>query len=251
MSPGSARLTLLPFAAWSHSPALIRSWPGDGSPVQAVAISSSGKWAAWTTRNKLHVWDAVGNRTATPLNKPDTATVALSFLPDAQFPPDEVLLAGWHNGPERRADLFQWKPLPLADGLGLSPRGRMQNFGLMKGVQHVTADADYKFIVGTLEGGLAAFAKAADTPGFHLVGQLGQTLPGKRRTAILPDAARTLSYGEDGTLCLWEPKSQTQRIVSEPHPKPVTAVAVNPDGTLAATGCRDGKVRVWRLADVK
>jgi WD40 repeat protein len=251
LSPNAGRLTLLPFAPWSDSPSLLRSWPGDGSPVQAVATASSGKWAAWTTRNKLHVWDAVGNRTATPLNKPDTATVALFFLPDAGFAPDELLMAGWHNGPERKADLLQSKPLPLADGLGLSPRGRMQNFGLMKGVQHVTADPDFKLIVATLDGGLAAFAKAADAPGFHLVGQLGHTMPGTRRTAILPDAARALSYGEDGTLCLWEPKSQAQKIVSDPHPMPVTDVAVSPDGKLAATACRDGKVRLWLLADDK
>lgn len=251
MSPNWTRFTLLPFAPWSGSPSLIRSWPGDGSPVQAVATAPSGKWAAWTTRNKLYIWDAVGNRMATPLNKPDMTTVSLFFLPDAGFAPDELLMAGWHNGPQRKADLLQWKPLPLADGLGLSPRGRMQNFGLMKGVQHVTADPDFKLIVATLDGGLAAFAKAADAPGFHLVGQLGHTMPGTRRTAILPDAARTLSYGEDCTLCLWEPKSQMQRIISDPHPMPVTDVAVSPDGKLAATGCRDGKVRLWLLADDK
>ncbi len=32
-----------------------------------------------------------------------------------------------------------------------------------------------------------------------------------------------------------------------PHPSAVTALAVSPDGSLAATGCTDGSIRLWNL----
>ena len=240
--PGWGQVALLPFVPSQSAPFLTRSWAGDGTPVQAVASSPTGKLAAWTSGKRLVVWDASSNKAVAVQNKPQAATVALLFMPGEQ------LLAGYASGPDLKADLSAWQVVPFEDGLGLSPRGLMQNFGLMTGVRHVTAAPGFTFIVATLDGGLAGFAKAGDGPGFHLVAQLGQRLPGPRRTAVLPDARRTVSYGEGRTLCVWEPKSQSQRVVSDAHPLPVTDVAVNADGTLAVTGCEDGKVRIWRLA---
>jgi WD40 repeat protein len=118
-------------------------------------------------------------------------------------------------------------------------------------VQHITADREFGLMVITLEVGLLAFGQG-DTPlSFNILAQLGHTKAGSRRTVILPDGNRTLSYGRDGDLCVWEPRTQRQKIISDPHPEAVTDAAISPDGAFAVTGCLDGKLRVWTIPNEK
>ena len=86
---------------------------------------------------------------------------------------------------------------------------------------------------------------------FKIPAQLGHTKPGSRRTVILPDGKRTLSYGRDGDLCVWGPRPQRRTNISDPHPEPVTDAAVSPDGAFAVTGCRDGRLRAWTIPKEK
>ena len=53
--------------------------------------------------------------------------------------------------------------------------------------------------------------------------------------------------GEDGNITIWDPKTgkHLQKITG--HEKKITAVAVNPDGTLLATGSLDHSAKVLDL----
>lgn len=249
--PTNARLVSSPVVVDRPRPFTIRSWDGDGTPVQAVTVSPTGRWVAWTTDKRLFVWDLVTNRAVAPLDKPDRPTVALFFVPDPPFKPDELLFVGYGTGPDRRSELSLWKVMPFKGELGLSPRGKMNNFGMMPGVQHVTADSEFGLIVTTLEAGIVAFGQGDKAMSFNILAQLGHAKPGSRRTVILPGGKRTLSYGAEGHLCIWEPQTQRQTIISDPHPEPVTDAAVSADGVFAVTGCRDGKLRVWAIPNEK
>ena len=66
--------------------------------------------------------------------------------------------------------------------------------------------------------------------------------------AISPDGGRVISGGEDANACIWSLAGGGVRIVVG-HGGPVYAVAIGPAGRFAATGCKDGTVRVVRLDD--
>lgn len=248
--PSHSPLFVHPLIADQPRPLLMRTWDGDGTPVQAATVSPTGKWLAWTTAKSLHVWDLTMNRSAPPQDKPDQPTIALFFVPDPPFKPDELLFVGYNRGKDRQADVSILKIISLKGELTFSFRNR-PNFGTTPGMQHITADAKSRLMAITLEAGLLAFGQGEDEKSFHLLAQLGLVLPGTRRSAVHTDAKRVVCYGADGTVCIWEPRTQRQRVISDPHPQPITDVVVSTDGTQAVTGCRDGKVRVWAIPSEK
>ncbi len=248
--PTTTQLLLQPFLADQLRPLLLRTWEGDGTPVQALTVAPSGKWVAWTTRKTLFAWDVPGNRSAPPQDKPDQPTVALYFVIEPPFAPDELLYFGTSKGEGRIPDVAISKLLPLKNEVIFSFRNR-PNFGTTPGTQHITAHGKSGLMVMTLEAGLLAFGQTEDGKSFHILAQLGHVMPGTRRSAVHPDGKRVLSYGSEGTVCVWEPKTQRQKIISDPHSALITDVAVSPDGTQAVTGCREGKVRVWTIQTEK
>ena len=251
MMPPHSQLFVQPLLADQPRPWLMRTWDGDGTPVEVIAVAPSGKWTAWTTGKSLKVWDVAGDRPVTPQDKSGRATLGLFFTPDPPYRPDELLVACYGSNPQRRADLELWKPLPFKDQSSLSPRGGAKDFLQLPGVVSVAADTDFGLLVVTLEKRLVAFGQGQKLFSFHILAHLGHVMPGPRRSAVHPDAKRVVCYGAEGTVCVWEPRTQRQRVISDPHPQPVTDVAVSPDGTQAVTGCRDGKVRVWAMPNEK
>ena len=250
MMPPASQLFVHPLLAEQPRPWLMRTWDGDGTPVEAATVSPTGKWLAWTTARSLHVWDLTTNRSAPPQEKPGQPTIALFFVPDPPFKPDELLFVGYNKGKDRQADVSILKVLSLKGELTFSFRNR-PNFGTTPGMQHFTADAKSRLMAITLEGGLLAFGQGEDEKSFHILAQLGLVMPGTRRSAVHPDAKRVVCYGAEGTVFVWEPQTQRQRVISDPHPQPITDVAVSPDGMQAVTGCRDGKLRVWAIPTEK
>jgi WD40 repeat protein len=67
-----------------------------------------------------------------------------------------------------------------------------------------------------------------------------------------PDGSRLLTCGNnrDSTICEWD--TTTWQQVGDPwtgHTNHITAIAVNPTGTLVASASDDKHVRLWRLSD--
>jgi WD40 repeat protein len=54
----------------------------------------------------------------------------------------------------------------------------------------------------------------------------------------------------DGNVHIWRVAKSEGPVISFPHPAPVGAAAVSPDGTLLATGSADG-IRLWEIASGK
>ena len=76
-----------------------------------------------------------------------------------------------------------------------------------------------------------------------------------RKLAMTPDRSRLATVGDDMRLIIWDAEGRGQLAVLRGHEARVPegylsalyALAISPDGTLAATGDRAGFVRVWDL----
>jgi serine/threonine protein kinase/WD40 repeat protein len=66
--------------------------------------------------------------------------------------------------------------------------------------------------------------------------------------ALAPDESFVVAGTQNGNLRLVQPATKTELPAVPAHPGGVTAVSVNRDGTLLATGGRDRAVRLWKRA---
>jgi WD40 repeat protein len=79
---------------------------------------------------------------------------------------------------------------------------------------------------------------------------------GGNRTPILALAASAkgnwlVSGGEDHVVNVYDFAGGNRKYQLKESPEAIYSLAVSPDGTLIAAGCRDGKVRLWTTADGK
>jgi hypothetical protein len=86
-------------------------------------------------------------------------------------------------------------------------------------------------------------------------GQVIRTINGNR-TPVLAVAASAkgdlLVYGgADKTVNVVDPRNGGRKYTLKECPDAVYAVAISPDGSTIAAGCRDGRVRLWGTADGK
>ena len=65
---------------------------------------------------------------------------------------------------------------------------------------------------------------------------------------LLPDGERAVSASSDGTLRLWDLKSDAAAHRPKCHDHWVSAVAVLPDSKHAVSGSRDNTLRLWDLS---
>lgn len=69
--------------------------------------------------------------------------------------------------------------------------------------------------------------------------------------AFCARGALMLEGGLDGTLRLWDWRTETELASASAHEGPVTAITAAPDGGLAASGGADNVVRIWTLPDLE
>jgi len=69
-----------------------------------------------------------------------------------------------------------------------------------------------------------------------------------RSVAINSGGELILSGGDDHNACVWS-KDAPQPAYRLPHDQPVRHTAVHPALPIGATGCRDGRVKLWNLCD--
>jgi WD40 repeat protein len=79
---------------------------------------------------------------------------------------------------------------------------------------------------------------------------------GGNRTPILALAASAkgnwlVSGGEDHVVNVYDFASGNRKYQLKESPEAIYSLAISPDGTLIAAGCRDGKIRLWTTADGK
>jgi WD40 repeat protein len=71
--------------------------------------------------------------------------------------------------------------------------------------------------------------------------------------AFILDGNTIARADEDGTIHLFDLRSESDkpRARWQAHDTAVSALAVSPDGTLLASGARDGSVRVWNIPRIR
>ena len=189
---------------------------GHGGPVRAVAVAPDGRSAiSGSFDTSVIRWSLVRNTADQVLRSHDSAVNAVAILPDGRFVTagEDGRIAVWVPGAERPATVFEGHEGPVV-ALAVSPDGATL----------ASASWDRTVRLWALRGGAPRVLTGHE-----------QNVNG---VAFLPDG-RPVSAGYDATLRIWS--GDEARVI--PLPAPLNAVAVAPDGEIAAAGA-DGRVYV-------
>ena len=190
---------------------------GHGGPVRAVAVSADGKVALSGSFDTSAIrWSLDKNAAVEVLRFHDGAVNAVALLPDGR---------AVTSGEDTRIVISragETKPLAVLEGhkapvvaLAVSPDRRTL----------ASASWDHTARLWTLDGGEP---RVLDGHKDNLNG-----------VAFMPDGKAVVTAGYDATLRIWPLAGGAPEIVT--LPAPLNAVAVAPDGEIAAAGA-DGKV---------
>jgi hypothetical protein len=197
----------------------------DGSRLEAVAVSPDGRFvAAGGSGRNVFVWEAGRGTSAGVIGGLSGRVSALAFAPDGTA----LLCAtcnGWLDCVDRGSSKLRWSARtgvgPLAT-LVAPPRGGSVSGGSESGLilSWDLRDGREIWMADPGAGSVCSFALSPD----GAFGVLGLD----DRTARI---TRLATRSEVGRL--------------EGHPGRVTSVALSPTQKAAATGCKDGSVRLW------
>jgi cytochrome c len=205
------RLCVLLLAAFALPVAAGAQMRGHGGPVRALAVSADGRQAVSGSFDQSAILWSVDEGTALAVWRfHDGAVNAVAALPDGSFATggEDGRIALWRSGAVAPERSFTAHNGPIA-GLAVSPDGASIGSASWDGTARITALAD-----GT---------------GRILSGHQGNV----NGIAFLPDG-RPVTVGYDGTLRIW-PLSEGNASV-EAFPAPQNAVAVAADGEIAIAG---------------
>ena len=230
---------LIVFAPHPETPWLVRTFPAQAGPVQAVAVSHDGKFVAWAGKESIEVWEIAGTKPLTVARTPGESVLYMSFQKDG------LLVAGFGYGPDRKVASRSWQMVMLNDRITASPRGQGKNLELFSDVRSITMSSGRDVVLVTQSSAVRAFVQDRKGPNLVLAGSYESPQVTLLMTALLP-GGRALSVGQGRVLRLWATANQAELATYQGHTQPITGLAVSEDGGITATASEDSTVRLWR-----
>ncbi len=216
----------------------------DGAALSLALSPSADLLAMAHVTDTIAVWSLVTHQKIVRFPLPAGAGPVTAL----RFAPDGSLLAATLAG--GRTALFRLPPLGEAEtGNGPQPTGLVALLGT-------------PFVAVGPRGSVVTLAGRGEE-GFTLGPGRGEGLRLQAVTAAGSALATAFAVSADGRTAAWAgppggglvpvwPVSLWDTLAERPlatlvHPVPVLALALAPDGSLAATAARDGAVRLWRV----
>jgi WD40 repeat protein len=191
----------------------------------AAAYSPDGKsLAVATAAGVLQLWDLADNRMRAGGRETPRRMEALVFSPDGR------LLAS--SGPESYADVWDAATGNMEHRIGLISTRRLHMAFSTDGRVLAGSGGDSVFLFDTATGRQEAFSPPLT--------------PREVRALAFVPARRALAAAAAHGVTVWELATGGVRRHFDDNPG---CAAFSADGRLAATGDREGRLRVWRLAD--
>jgi WD40 repeat protein len=202
-------------------------------PVPAIAVSGDDKWlAAAAADNSIKLYSLADGQPGKILAGHSAAISGLAFSPD-----HGKLYSTSHDKTIR-----VWN---LADG---AAAGQIEAPAAVTGVA-VTPDGT-KLVVSCADNRLRVVTLPAGAPPAFERELTGHGGPVSAVAIVPPQGARALSGSDDGTVRLWDLASGKE-VASLNHGGPVTAVAVNADGTRYASASANHTAKIWESKENK
>ena len=241
------------------------TFKGHDKPVQAVAIAKDGKRAATgDASGRLAVWNPASGAVEGSVVAHDAAITGVAFHPanpqmatssadgtiklwqlpiasGTQLAKVDGVITAFASSTDGKQVLFALddKSVRLFNGDGV----RLLAADLPGVVKSLAMSADNKLaVVGTDSGILTTIDLVKGTVVAHVGAHPGSV----NGLAVHPQSNQIASVGADGKLRLWDVPTATRQ--QKGHTKPVAAVALSPNGLIAATG-GGASLRLWKLAD--
>jgi WD40 repeat protein/transcriptional regulator with XRE-family HTH domain len=210
---------------------------GPANTVYSVAFSADGRiLAAGSADDTVRLWNVSDPAHPAPLGRPLTG--AKGYVQSVAFGPDgKILAAGSADGTVRLwslADPAAPKPLgqpltgprSLVSGVAFSPRGNLL----------AASSQDHKLWLWRLSDGRAI-------PDGTLTGSVNWL----NAVAFSPDGTQVAAGTAVASVLVWNVSTRALT-ATLPHPQPVTSLAWDGTGRLAA-GDADGTVSLWTMPD--
>ncbi len=244
---------------------------GHRNGVYAVAYSPDGKWIATSSglhkqAGDVHVWNATTGERSFAFTQHNNIVGSLAFSPDSR-----LLVSGDWNGTAVVWDTSTWAPVRTFAAhsetatVRFSPDGQRILTAGEDGTVKLW-DTASGALVQTLSGHAGSVSDAAFSPdgskfatvsADHTVGVWdAKTLARLLLLDAVAGWTPSVSFRADGRVLLtgdvcraaaWDATSGRRLQVFEAQTWGVTAVAVSPDGQLAASGGNDALVAIWHL----
>lgn len=270
---------------WDLSTRTARRLEGHAGAVRCLAWSSDGTRLAGGggkpgELGEVKVWTLAGGGPVTLLEHKDLVE-GLAFLPSAATlvsagMDDRALVVPVDTGKSSHA-LMDHTNRVVA--VAVSPSGKYLATGSLDTTVKIWSAADYKplanldrnggpvhalaflpagdlLLVGGEDGNVRIYRLRETRSGglAGVSGEIARTFNGNR-TPVLTVAAASkgnlLAWGgADRTVSVFDANGGRKYVLNE-CPDAVYALAFSPDGLTLAAGCRDGKVRLWSMADGK
>ena len=218
-------------------PVRLGTLTGPANTVYSVAFSPDGRiLAAGSADDTVRLWDVSDPAHPAPLGRPLTG--AKGYVQSVAFGPGgTILAAGSADGTVRLWSLADpARPRPLGQPL-TGPRAMVSAVAFSPGGNLLAAASqDHKLWLWRVSDGRA-------TPDGALTGSANWL----NAVAFSPDGTQVAAGTAVASVLVWNVSSRALT-ATLPHPQPVTSVAWDGNGRLAA-GDADGTVSLWTLPD--